>query len=153
MMVFFSFKQYQAGLLFCFLAHVCWNSLGRGEGTQIQRKLFYVRFSNVYLFLWIAFINSNCTCNRTFRYLLWQVLFILLRASHCRMKSDGGAFWNNVYITPWCRVAAFCVGLFLGVIFYKRPKANLSRVTPKSYKTDIKRDEKMCCYPMSLCLD
>lgn len=45
-----------------------------------------------------------------------------------RMKSDGGAFWNNVYITPWCRVAAFCVGLFLGIIFYKKPKAYLSRV-------------------------
>uniref|UniRef100_K1RC99 Nose resistant to fluoxetine protein 6 n=1 Tax=Magallana gigas TaxID=29159 RepID=K1RC99_MAGGI len=44
------------------------------------------------------------------------------------MKSDGGAFWNNVYITPWCRVAAFCVGLFLGIIFYKKPKAYLSRV-------------------------
>ncbi|XP_062587968.1 nose resistant to fluoxetine protein 6-like [Saccostrea cucullata] len=43
------------------------------------------------------------------------------------MQSDGGAFWNNVYITPWCRVAAFCVGLFLGVIFYKKPKANLTR--------------------------
>ena len=71
----------------------------------------------------------------------------MFRASHCRMKSDGGAFWNNVYITPWCRVAAFCVGLFLGVIFYKRPKANLSRVTPKSYKTDIKRDEKNVVTP------
>ena len=44
-MVFISFKQYQAGLLFCFLAHVCWNSLSRGEGTQIQRKLFHVRLT------------------------------------------------------------------------------------------------------------
>ena len=101
----------------------------------------------MHLFLWMVFINSNCTCNRTFRYLLWQVLFILFRASRYRMKSDGGAFWNNVYITPWCRVAAFCVGLFLGVIFYKRPKANLSRVNPKSIKQILKETKKSVVTP------
>ncbi|OWF42582.1 uncharacterized protein LOC110460880 [Mizuhopecten yessoensis] len=44
------------------------------------------------------------------------------------MKSDGGNYWNKVYITPWCRVGAYCVGLFLGVIFYKRPRKTFSKV-------------------------
>lgn len=43
------------------------------------------------------------------------------------MASDGGDYWNNVYITPWCRVGAYCVGLFLGIIFYKRPRKAFSK--------------------------
>ncbi|XP_071147457.1 O-acyltransferase like protein-like [Mytilus edulis] len=40
-------------------------------------------------------------------------------------KKDGGGYWNNVYISPWCRVAAYCVGMLLGVLLYKRPKKAL----------------------------
>ncbi|KAJ8310945.1 hypothetical protein KUTeg_011505 [Tegillarca granosa] len=30
------------------------------------------------------------------------------------MSSDGGLYWNNVFIKPWCRVSSYCVGVLLG---------------------------------------
>ncbi|KAK3102399.1 hypothetical protein FSP39_011136 [Pinctada imbricata] len=51
----------------------------------------------------------------------------IYNGSFFTMRSDGGAFWNNVYITPWCRVAAFCVGMLLGVIMYRKPKYSIGR--------------------------
>lgn len=33
------------------------------------------------------------------------------------MMSDGGDYWNNVFITPWCRVSAYCIGILLGFLF------------------------------------
>ncbi|XP_056006339.1 nose resistant to fluoxetine protein 6-like isoform X2 [Ostrea edulis] len=33
------------------------------------------------------------------------------------MMSDGGDYWNNVFITPWCRVGAYCIGILLGFLF------------------------------------
>ncbi|XP_078335726.1 O-acyltransferase like protein-like isoform X2 [Crassostrea virginica] len=33
------------------------------------------------------------------------------------MMSDGGDYWNNVFITPWCRVGSYCIGLLLGFLF------------------------------------
>lgn len=32
------------------------------------------------------------------------------------MMSDGGDYWNNVFITPWCRVSAYCIGILLGFL-------------------------------------
>ncbi|XP_045162819.2 uncharacterized protein LOC123527433 [Mercenaria mercenaria] len=31
-------------------------------------------------------------------------------------RLDGGEYWNNVFIKPWCRVAAYCVGIALGFV-------------------------------------
>ena len=33
-----------------------------------------------------------------------------------RTRTDQGAYWNNVFAKPWCRVAAFCVGIALGYV-------------------------------------
>jgi hypothetical protein len=41
------------------------------------------------------------------------------------VKTDKNAYWDNVYIPPWCRVSAYCVGMMLGVILLKRPKQKL----------------------------
>lgn len=51
----------------------------------------------------------------------------IYNGSFLTFKSDGGAFWKNVYIAPWCRVAAFCIGLLTGIIMYKRQKKEFSR--------------------------
>lgn len=41
------------------------------------------------------------------------------------MKSDGGAFWNEVYTVPWCRVGCWAVGMLLGFLIYKRDRKPL----------------------------
>ncbi|XP_025083336.1 nose resistant to fluoxetine protein 6-like [Pomacea canaliculata] len=40
------------------------------------------------------------------------------------MHEDLG-FWDEVYIKPWCRVSAYCVGLLLGYIFYKKKNSTI----------------------------
>ncbi|XP_021369748.1 nose resistant to fluoxetine protein 6-like [Mizuhopecten yessoensis] len=44
------------------------------------------------------------------------------------IKSDNGKYWKYVYIAPWSRFGGYCVGLFLGVIFYKRPRKAFSKI-------------------------
>lgn len=41
------------------------------------------------------------------------------------MKEDDSEYWNEVYITPWCRVAAYAVGMLLGFIFHKFKRRTL----------------------------
>ncbi|XP_053379879.1 O-acyltransferase like protein-like isoform X2 [Mercenaria mercenaria] len=41
------------------------------------------------------------------------------------MKSDDGAFWNEVYTVPWCRVGCWAVGMLLGFLIYKRDRKPL----------------------------
>ncbi|XP_060580455.1 uncharacterized protein LOC132737209 [Ruditapes philippinarum] len=31
-------------------------------------------------------------------------------------RMDGGEYWNNVFIKPWCRVSTYCVGIALGFV-------------------------------------
>ncbi|XP_061196927.1 nose resistant to fluoxetine protein 6-like [Saccostrea echinata] len=47
------------------------------------------------------------------------------------MMSDGGDYWNNVFITPWCRVGVYCIGILLGFLFDtydSREKVKISKV-------------------------
>ena len=46
------------------------------------------------------------------------------------MMSDGGDYWNNVFITPWCRVGSYCIGLLLGFLFdtYDSSKVKIDKV-------------------------
>lgn len=62
------------------------------------------------------------------------IIEILPFDEYCRTKKDGGGYWNNVYISPWCRVAAYCVGMLLGVLLYKRPKKALKTVSWSKFK-------------------
>ncbi|KAK3104354.1 hypothetical protein FSP39_000152 [Pinctada imbricata] len=43
-------------------------------------------------------------------------------------SSDGGAYWNNVFITPWCRVAPYCVGILLGYILYRVNNLHINKI-------------------------
>lgn len=36
------------------------------------------------------------------------------------MKEDGGDYWRQVYIVPWCRVGCWAVGMLLGLLVYYR---------------------------------
>lgn len=51
----------------------------------------------------------------------------------CRMHEDLG-FWDEVYIKPWCRVSAYCVGLLLGYIFYKKKNPTIRLVSIGYYR-------------------
>ncbi|XP_062582716.1 O-acyltransferase like protein-like [Saccostrea cucullata] len=45
--------------------------------------------------------------------------------------SDGGDYWNNVFITPWCRVGVYCIGILLGFVFDtydSREKVKMNKV-------------------------
>ena len=42
-----------------------------------------------------------------------------------RMKEDGGDYWRQVYIVPWCRVGCWAVGMLLGLLVYKRGRKPL----------------------------
>ncbi|XP_041377307.1 nose resistant to fluoxetine protein 6-like [Gigantopelta aegis] len=37
-------------------------------------------------------------------------------------------YWNEVYVAPWCRVSAWCVGMILGYIMYKYKKSKLRQI-------------------------
>jgi len=54
-----------------------------------------------------------------------QTNIILVLCSFFSVKADKNTYWDNVYIPPWCRVSAYCVGMMLGVILLKRPKQKL----------------------------
>ncbi|OWF42585.1 nose resistant to fluoxetine protein 6-like [Mizuhopecten yessoensis] len=37
-------------------------------------------------------------------------------------------YWSNIYIAPWCRIAAFLVGLLFGIVMNKRPRKSFSKI-------------------------
>ena len=80
----------------------------------------------------VRWINSESRCiNITDTYINYfsketTVLFFF------SVKTDKNAYWDNVYIPPWCRVSAYCVGMMLGVILLKRPKQKLHWVCKKN---------------------
>lgn len=45
------------------------------------------------------------------------------------MSSDGGLYWNNVFIKPWCRVSSYCVGVLLGFALTQcEPKRKIKKI-------------------------
>ncbi|XP_060083287.1 O-acyltransferase like protein-like [Ylistrum balloti] len=45
-----------------------------------------------------------------------------------RRFEDGGAYWENIYIAPWCRVAAYMVGILFGIFMRKRPRKPFNKM-------------------------
>ncbi|KAL4221456.1 hypothetical protein ACF0H5_019713 [Mactra antiquata] len=43
-------------------------------------------------------------------------------------RTDGGEYWNNVFIKPWCRVSTFCIGIFLGYIIQKLNHIKMNKI-------------------------
>nr|KAG5687119.1 hypothetical protein BaRGS_022744 [Batillaria attramentaria] len=42
------------------------------------------------------------------------------------MKEEDSKYWKEVYVPPWCRVAPYAVGMFLGFIIYKTKQTTLA---------------------------
>lgn len=45
-----------------------------------------------------------------------------------RSRLDHGDYWNNVFIKPWCRLAPYCVGIFLGFVLHTWNEKKMNKV-------------------------
>ncbi|KAL3861391.1 hypothetical protein ACJMK2_007426, partial [Sinanodonta woodiana] len=44
------------------------------------------------------------------------------------MRTDMGAYWNNVFIKPWCNVSSYAIGMVLGLILQKLYHKRMNRI-------------------------